>query len=229
MNAMRPLLNEVDAALFDLDGTLVETNINFPLMKRKMLELAAENGVDTSGLALLDVLAVVEGTVNWLASDGRDDEVDALRERAMVVLEEIEIEHARGGTVIPYASDMIEQLKSRNVKVGIVTRNCRKASEHSIMIAGIEPDVLICREDAIHHKPHPDPVLIALESLDARPQASVMVGDHIMDIASGKAAGVKTIGFLRDDRPPDFFSKIAPDFVARSLREVLGAIINYNR
>jgi phosphoglycolate phosphatase len=226
---MIPLLTEVDAALFDLDGTLVETNIDFPLMKRKMLELAADSGVDTSGLALLDILAVVEGTVDRLIENGRTIDARTMRERAMVILEEIEIGHAQSSSEIPFAKDVVTRLRSCGVKVGIVTRNCRKASESSLSIIGITPDVLVSREDAIHHKPHPDPIHVALEALGARPQASVMVGDHIMDIASGKAAGVKTIGFLRSDRPRDFFSRIEPDYVACSLMEVLGAIIHCDR
>ncbi|MEN6357250.1 MAG: HAD-IA family hydrolase [Armatimonadota bacterium] len=221
---MKPLLTAVDAALFDLDGTLVETNIDFPLMKRKMIELASECGVDTSGLMLLDILGVVDSACAVL-----DNQCEAFRARAMDILEEIELDHAERAKEIPFAREMVGSLKEHGIKVGIVTRNCRKASEGSLGIVGIEPDILICREDTTHHKPHPDPVNTALDALKARADASVMVGDHTMDVACGKAAGVKTIGFLREDRPPDFFSKAAPDYVADNLMEVLGAIIDYNR
>lgn len=224
MKAMKPLLTAVDAALFDLDGTLVETNIDFPLMKRKMIELASECGVDTSGLMTLDILSVVDSACALL-----DSQCESFRARAMTILEEIELGHAEKASEIPFARDMVDALKGHNIKVGIVTRNCRRASESSLTIVGIKPDILICREDTIHHKPHPDPVNKALADLGSRASASVMVGDHTMDVMCGKAAGVKTIGFLREDRPSDFFSRVAPDYVADNLMEVLGAIIDYNR
>ena len=107
-----------------------------------------------------------------------------------------------------------------------MTRNCRKASEISLKVAGIVPNVMICREDSHRHKPHPEPLHMALGALGASAEASIMAGDHIMDIESGKAAGLKTIGFLRDHRPDDFFAAVGPDFVARNLQEVLRAIID---
>ena len=63
---MTSLPKLVDAVLFDLDGTLVETNIDFPLMKREVLALAARHGLDTGGLVELDILGVVERAAELL-------------------------------------------------------------------------------------------------------------------------------------------------------------------
>ncbi len=223
---MKPLLNTADAVLFDLDGTLVETNIDFPEMKRRMLELAAEAGMETAPLVGLDILAIVTEAVRFLDASGCHEEARELFGRAMAILEEIELRHARETQEIPFASELFASLSRHGVKTGIVTRNCRNASRISLSIAGIEPEVLICREDSERHKPHPEPLLMALQALGAQPEASIMVGDHLMDIQSGKAAGMRTIGFLRDYRPADFFDSVNPDFVARNLQQVLCAIIN---
>ena len=117
-------------------------------------------------------------------------------------------------------------MKKRGISIGIVTRNCRKACEISLGITGIKADVTICREDTKKHKPDPEQIFKALETLGADAKSSIMVGDHIMDIASGKSAGVKTIGILRDYRPSDFFDDVSPDYVAKNLMEVQSAIIH---
>lgn len=223
---MKPLLTEVDAVLFDLDGTLVETNIDFALMKRKMVALAVEVGMSDGDVADLDILGVVHSTVSFLADKGDPERGARLRSRAMRILEEIELRHADKTTEIPFARQLVETLHARRIAVGIVTRNCRAASELSLGITGIHADVLICRGDTDNHKPHPEPILLALSQLKARPGNSIMVGDHTMDIRGGKSAGTKTIGFLRPDRPDDFFASVSPDFVTRDLREVLDAIID---
>ena len=75
MKSMKPLLARVEAALFDLDGTLVETNIDFPLMKREMITLAQEQGLDPQALARLDILAIV----------GRDDAFSGLPRRSRAI------------------------------------------------------------------------------------------------------------------------------------------------
>ncbi|MCX8052921.1 MAG: HAD-IA family hydrolase [Armatimonadetes bacterium] len=224
MNSVINLPNPIDAVLFDLDGTLVETNIDFPLMRRKVFELIARGGLDTKDFAELDILAMVDTAVNRLTSQGLSERAESLRIAAMNELEEIELRHARDTREIPFARELVAELRQRGIKIGIVTRNCRQASKISLSSVGIRPDALICREDSDKHKPHPQPLIIALRALSARPEASVMVGDHLMDIESGKAAGMYTIGFLRENRPPDFFDVVQPDLVVRDLQDVLRAL-----
>ncbi len=226
---MKPLLNYVDAVLFDLDGTLVETNIDFALMKREVMALAIEAGMQAEAIEEFDILGVLAKTVEFIAKNGNSKDAEAIRQRGMSILEEIELRHARKSSEIDFARELLERLRKQGIGVGIVTRNCRSASEMSIEIVGIEADVLICREDSSKHKPHPEPVILALSALNAEAWNSIMVGDHIIDVQAGKAAGTKTIGFLRENRPHDFFDNIAPDFIACNLREVLDAIICCNR
>ena len=137
--------------------------------------------------------------------------------------------HAWDTREVPFARELVEELKARRIGVGIVTRNCRKASEISLDMTQIVPDVLVCREDTARHKPNPKPLNLALSKLDARPAYSVMVGDHLMDMLGGKAAGTKTIGLLTGARPEHFFDEVKPDFVARDLAEVLDAIVHRDR
>lgn len=212
--------------LFDLDGTLVETNIDFARMRREMTALALSAGVCRDELEGLDILAIVNSATAKLRAHGKPREALMLYGRAMRALERIEIPHARSATEIPFAKQLLAELESRGIATGIVTRNSRRASLIAMETAGIRAGVLVCREDSERHKPHPDPIHIALERLGARPKASVMVGDHLMDVQSGKAAGLMTIGLLRDHRPENFFDGVSPDRVARSLKEVLSAIID---
>jgi phosphoglycolate phosphatase len=226
---MKPLLARVDAVLFDLDGTLVETNIDFARMWREMVDLAVEAGLPRAEVTHLDILAIVDRAAEHLTEHQRHNDAEALRARAMFILEEMELERAGAATEIPFAKQLLLELSQRGIGVGIVTRNCRKASLISLGAVGIDHTVLICREDTERRKPHPDPIHAALSALDARPEASIMVGDHLMDVQSGKAAGLKTIAFLRDHRPDDFFEAVAPDVTVRSLREVLCAIVDCHR
>lgn len=209
-----------------MDGTLVETNIDFPLMKSRIIELAVERGIEQRYVQDLDILAVVDTSAQILAESGKVNESTILRMKAMAVLEEMELFHAETTTEIPFARELVDELKSRSIGVGIVTRNCRRASKMSLEMTGIVPDVLVCREDAVRYKPHPEQLQVALQTLNAGPEHSVMVGDHIMDVLSGKAAGVKTIGLLRQERPEGFFDDVQPDLVVRDLYEVFHAIVD---
>lgn len=225
---MERLLRCVQAVLFDLDGTLVETNIDFPLMKSKTLALAQQAGVDASALSDLDILGIIDAAEHYIRTSWSQAQARKFRSTALSQLEQIEMQYAKAAKEIPGARKLVEKLRQQGIGVGVVTRNCRRASRLSLRIARIQPDILICREDCDKHKPYPEPVFLALEKLQAEPSRSIMVGDHIMDIQSGKAAGLKTIGFLRDNRPDDFFHSIQPDLVVRSLEEVISAVIGDN-
>ena len=225
---MRDLFSDLDSALFDLDGTLVETNIDFQLMKSEMVDFAARHGIDADELLGLDILAIVEKTSAKLSANSGEKAAQAAKKEALDVLEKIELRHAASAQEVPPARELIAELRNRGIAVGIVTRNCRAASEESIARAGIHPDVLLCREDVERTKPSPDQLLTALEMLKVKPERSIMIGDHLMDVIAGKAAGMKTIGVLTPGRADDFFDKVDPDAVARNLGEILSAFIDHH-
>ncbi|MDO8683044.1 MAG: HAD-IA family hydrolase [Armatimonadota bacterium] len=221
---MKNLLAGVDAVLFDLDGTLVETNIDFARMRDELLVLAGRYEVDSEAAKQFDILRIIDYIDETLRSRGMSQQADRSRQEAARILEEIELVHSETAREMAFARELIQLLRSRGVKVGIVTRNCRQASKISLRVSGFDDDLMmLAREDVLNAKPHPDHLLLALERLGAEPERSIMVGDHIMDIKGGKAAGMHTIGLLAPERPRDFFEKVAPDAVIESLREIIDA------
>jgi pyrophosphatase PpaX len=82
-------------------------------------------------------------------------------------------------------------------------------------------DVAIFLEDTDHHKPGPEPVLKALEQLDARPSLSVYVGDSPHDMMAGRAAGVRTVAAMWGPSPREILERENPDFTADSFPDLL--------
>ena len=91
--------------------------------------------------------------------------------------------------------ELVLELKEKGYQVGVVTSR-RKGST----MLGLEKyqltdvfDVIVTADDTEKHKPEPEPVLYALRALDRTAEETVLVGDTIMDIGCGQAAGVKTV------------------------------------
>lgn len=221
---MTNIFADIRAVLFDMDGTLVETNIDFPLMKREMLALGERHGIPASELQRLDILAVVDFVADRLRMQSKDREAERVRQEAFDILEQIELSPCSKAAPIPGAHRLLDALRCAGMKIGIVTRNCRSAVRLSSEQTGIAADVLLTRDDVPCTKPHPEHILSALRMLDTHPCEAVMVGDHWMDIQGGKAAGTRTVGFLRPGRPADFFDEVEPDLVIRDLAELLGHV-----
>lgn len=220
MGQMRNPFEGVLAVLFDMDGTLVETNIDFPLMKREMTALAERYKIPKSEVRGLDIL----GIVDYITDHRPGAEAPEIRQTAMERLEQIELAHSREATPIPGAVELLQGLADQGIKYAIVTRNCRSAVTLSLETSGIAADVLLTRDDVERVKPHPGHLLKALEILGVRSENALTVGDHWMDVLAGKAAGTKTVGFLRARRREDFFDSEPPDFIIKDLAELLDYI-----
>ncbi len=213
----------VRAALFDLDGTLIETHIDFGLMRREMLALAARYGAPAQN-PHQDILGIVESARKWLVAEGKADSAAELRREAFARLQDIEVEHCGNPVKVPGARALLRMLRERGIRVGIVTRNCRLVSERLLQFGDLSYDSLLTRDDVLRTKPDPAHLAAALAALDpssAIPNpAAVMVGDHWMDSAAGRAAGMRTIGLLRG-RPESFYEPAPPDLLVPELADLL--------
>lgn len=215
-----PRLGEARAVLFDLDGTLVITHIDFGLMKRRMLSLVADAGVPADRVRDLDILTLLEEAARYLGGARGP----ALREAGWGELERLELEMCSAPELVPDAAPLLSELRRVGVAVGIVTRNCRRVAENLLEQAGLEHDALVAREDAPGRtKPHPEHVREALRLLGG-PSPALMVGDHWMDIRAGLSAGLATIGIL-NGRSPDVFAPAVPHYAVEDMTE-LRALLN---
>jgi phosphoglycolate phosphatase len=70
-------------------------------------------------------------------------------------------------------------------------------------------------------KPHPEHLLVALQSLDVAPESSSMVGDHPMDIMIGKLAGALTIGVLTGYSTSDELMRAGADIIIDKAADII--------
>jgi phosphoglycolate phosphatase len=174
----------------------------------------AAEGLDPAGYRELDLLAIAGEAARHLV---KPREFLAQAEAALV---ELELEACERAEPAEGARETLDWLRAHGIRIGIVTRNCRTAVERLLSEIPLPHDVLITRGDTERVKPDPLHLLQALRRLEVPPSRAVMVGDHVMDIRSGQAAGARTLGILLPDRPPDYFAAVQPDGILYSLRDL---------
>jgi phosphoglycolate phosphatase len=96
--------------------------------------------------------------------------------------------------LLPDAREAI-LLASKSATLGVVTTKTAKYSIALLEYMGLMDyfDVLIGREDVEHPKPHPEPIIKALNKLRSVTSEYWMVGDTPMDIEAAKAAGINSV------------------------------------
>jgi pyrophosphatase PpaX len=174
--------------LFDLDGTLVDSGAMILASFRH-----ATRTVLAREIADEELVAAVGGTTIYdqmrtFDADRVDQLVDAYREHNTPLHSELE--------AFEGVDALLETLAAERRRLGIVTSKRRKTLDLALEVLGIAShfDTLVTTDDTERHKPHPDPVLLALERLGSDPVDAAFVGDSPFDVAAGKAAGVYSVG-----------------------------------
>ncbi len=95
----------------------------------------------------------------------------------------------------PGAAELIKDLKAKGKKIAIVTSSPRQQVETMLKRQQLLDDcnVLVCAEDTTKHKPHPEPLIKALEILQVDKSDAVMIGDTYYDINAAKALGMDCV------------------------------------
>src|SRR5207249_5736399 len=118
--------------------------------------------------------------------------------------------------VRPYAGvvEAVLALRDRGKSLGLVTSKMRSGALRGLRVAGLEDAfrVIVGADEVTHPKPHPEPVLMALERLSAPAAGAVFVGDSRHDLECGRAAGVKTAAVLWGPFDRAHLADLEPDY-----------------
>jgi predicted PurR-regulated permease PerM/phosphoglycolate phosphatase-like HAD superfamily hydrolase len=190
---------EVDAILFDLDGTLVETDdeaVEALARRLKAVQwlLPGRDATRTARRILMACEIPATRVLGLLDRVGLDDNVldlgDWLR-RLRCVHGPLNFRAVDG------VSDMLRDLTYR-YHLAIVTTRSHQDAAAFLKQEGLTDVVQVVtgRDDTWRIKPHPSPVRHTAEQLDVPVERCLIVGDSPVDIRAARAAGARSIGVL---------------------------------
>lgn len=210
----------IKAILFDLDGTLINTNelivesFNYAFKKHNNINIDREEIVATFGEPLGDTMA---------RYDSEHSEILVKLFRSYN-----ESKHDELATTFEGIEEGLKALKAINVKLGVVTSKRKIMAERGLKLIGIYDymDVIVTPEDTDRHKPLGDPAEKACELLGIEPREAIMVGDSHNDILCGKSAGCSTCLVTYTALDMDSLLKHKPDYVIDKIEELVGICKN---
>lgn len=194
--------------LFDLDGTLIDSiDLILRSYRHTMRIHRGEEPPDDVWLEGLGTPLSVQFR-RWTDDDAElHAMVETYREYNLAHHDEL---------VRPYDGvvEQVLRLHACGKTLGLVTSKMRGGALKGLRLAGIEAafDVVVGSDEVTHPKPHPEPVLIALERLGRRPAETVFIGDSRHDIECGRAAGVKTAAVLWGPFDRGHLEDLDPDY-----------------
>ena len=195
---------DVDAVLFDLDGTLADTAGD---LAGALNRVRADHG--RPPLPVDALRAYASAGARGLLGAGMglkpDDEGYAEARDAFLA------HYAAGLTQTTQLFDGIEAmlaaLESRGIAWGIVTNKAERYTGPVVVALGLahRAGTIVCGDTTPHAKPHPAPLLHAASALRLPPSRCVYVGDDRRDVDAGNGAGMATLvanwGYLGNGEP----------------------------
>lgn len=204
----------IRTVLFDLDGTLIDTNqlIHASFVhtfNRYNLTFTDEEIMNFNGPPLVDTFYKIDPA-------RADEMVATYREHNHQV-------HDDYVKIFPKVMETLEQLSRMKVKLGVVTTKMKPGVELGLKGTGIDHffDSVITLNDVNNSKPHPEPVWKAMEALDAEAKTTLMVGDNYHDIEAGKNAGVRTAAVAWSQKGKDRLLTYNPTYMLEEMTDIL--------
>ena len=175
------------AVLWDLDGTIVDSEPYWLLSEQRLVEDFGGTWSEADGFALIG--AGLTNAAEHLQKCGVDMPVDAIVKR---MVDEVDEMNARQVPWRPGALELIRSIHDAGIPQVIVTMSYRTTANFVADEVGLFAGV-VCGEDVTHSKPHPEPYVMgaALVGFDA--SECVALEDSVPGSASAVAAGAVTI------------------------------------
>lgn len=208
-------MRKITTILFDLDGTLIDTNELIISSFLHTLNHFYPGDYDRESV-LPFMGPPLQESFGKLNPDQCDEMCAHYREHNQANHDEL-VKEFEGVT------ETIETLHEQGYKLAIVSTKSRMMVIRGLELMGLKPyfDVIISLDEVEHPKPHPEPVQKALEALGSTPDEALMVGDNHHDILGGRNAGALSAGVAWSAKGKAHLEQYEPDFMLDTMQDIL--------
>ncbi len=212
------------AFLFDFDGTLARLNIDFQALRLEILALARDFGLKEPTLPDPPYLLEMAGALSAELAVREPGQAAVFLNRSLALIEAREREAAVPENLFSYTPRVLAGLLRENFQVAILTRNSGASVRKVFPEIDRYCHLFLPREAVPRPKPDPGHLLAALHRFQVPAREAAMVGDHPLDIFSGKKTGTWTIGVLTGRTGAAELEAAQADIVLSDVAELLGLV-----
>jgi HAD superfamily hydrolase (TIGR01509 family) len=210
----------IRGVVFDFDGTLVDSmkmifeTLNNSLSKRDLPTIELDLLGRMAGRSLSDIInakmCVPEPTMEAIEKDVFDTYIEFCRTSCQL---------------LPNVENTLKALKSRRVKLGLLTTTPWKPLNLVVRKLAIRNyfDIMLAKDDA-KNKPSPEGLEQIITEFGIGKDECLYVGDSPIDVLTGKAAGIKTIAITTGVSTIEQLKENMPDSIITDLKQLLTLI-----
>ncbi|MGG3737374.1 pyrophosphatase PpaX [Aeribacillus pallidus] len=204
----------ITTLLFDLDGTLIDTN-----------ELIISSFIHTLNHYYPDQYKR-EDVLPFMGPPLADTFMKIDSERVDEMIERYRKYNLENHDLLVKEFDgvyeTIQALHEQGYKMAIVSTKIRDTVIKGLRLTKLDKffDVVVGLDDVKHAKPDPEPLQKALQQLSSTPDEALMIGDNSHDILGGKNAGTKTAGVAWSAKGKEYLAQFEPDYILEHIQDL---------
>ena len=208
----------MDIYLFDLDGTILNSGKDIAVAANYALKKLGKNPLSESEIIKhvgYGGRKLIEGILNTSDEELINEGVKLFREYYFSNL-------TTYSEPYPFVIDVLKNLKEKGKYLGVVTNKYEDLSVQILKELDLLDffDVVVGGDTTPEKKPHPLPIIHALERIPVNSEKAIIVGDSEADILAGKQAGIKTCLVTYGFGKTEIAKNFNPDFIIESFKEV---------
>lgn len=220
----------IRAVVFDLDGTLVEFNLDYKRLRSEVITFLNRLGLPSSVFSMNDrITSIVEKAERLMANTGKSkQEIREMNREIFSKVDQYEMAAARTTRMFPSVIPTLKLLKERHLKMGIFTLNGRKQTEYLLERFHLEKffDAVVSREDTRKVKPNPEHLEVVLKMLGSKPKETIVLGDSEADMRCAAQLGAIAVAFSNDRTPANQLISAGANYVISSFADLLALVSN---
>ncbi len=217
--------NGMKAIIFDMDGTLIRTTIDFRRMNQGIAETLLQHGLPRD---ILDPNGKVNESIvraySYFKMHSHDGWAEALERDLNRASLEVEMARVEESREVPGTAETLDYLRSKGIRTAVLTRGSRAYTEKALRAAGLNGrfEFVMCRDDHPLTEAKPNPIALrrVYDALQLSGQECLFVGDHDTDLLCAKGAGSPFAAVLTGTFTSEMWNALNPDVIMDSVAEL---------
>jgi phosphoglycolate phosphatase len=217
-------LDNIEAMLFDFEGTLVDFQWKLSAAIEETREMLWKIGFAQERILSRRYSTLMTEAMQAATEIGLSP--DQVREKIGRVYDRYDEDALTRWALRPNVTDFLNAIKAKGMRTGLVSNVGGKTLTKALAKLGLATffDVALSRNDVLNLKPHPDGLNLALQRLGIIKDNSIFLGDSLDDVNAARNAGIRIIIITDGENVKEDILAAKPDQVIQSYDELLRVV-----
>lgn len=218
----------IKAVVFDLDGTVVDFNLDYKAVRAEAIRFLTKQGLPSSILSLNEsIFEMLKKGEICMRNNGKGErEIARVREDVLSLADRYELEAARKTSLLPGVIETLKALREMELKTALFTINGEKSTGYILGCFRLKSffDAVITRESVSSVKPDPAHLEAALRALNVKAEEAVVVGDGERDMKCARGLNVIAVGVTTGVSSPEELTRAGATYLISSFTDLIALV-----